>query len=85
MTAKQLKFGNEAREKMLEGATVLAKAVKAVASQTSDIAGDGTTTATVLAESIFREGLKGVAAGMNPKNAICCCLRLSRPETSTQQ
>ena len=40
--------------------------VKEVASQTSDIAGDGTTTATVLAQSILREGLKSVAAGMNP-------------------
>ena len=40
--------------------------VKEVASKTSDIAGDGTTTATVLAESIFREGLKNVTAGQNP-------------------
>ncbi len=40
--------------------------VKEVASQTSDIAGDGTTTATVLAQAILREGMKGVAAGMNP-------------------
>ena len=37
-----------------------------VASQTSDVAGDGTTTATVLAQSILNEGLKSVAAGMNP-------------------
>ncbi|MBX2881114.1 MAG: chaperonin GroEL [Granulosicoccus sp.] len=43
-----------------------AQMVKEVASQTSDIAGDGTTTATVLAQSIVREGLKSVAAGMNP-------------------
>jgi len=43
-----------------------AQMVKEVASQTSDIAGDGTTTATVLAQSIVREGLKAVAAGMNP-------------------
>ncbi len=43
-----------------------AQMVKEVASQTSDIAGDGTTTATVLAQSILREGLKAVAAGMNP-------------------
>jgi chaperonin GroEL len=43
-----------------------AQMVKEVASQTSDIAGDGTTTATVLAQAIIREGLKAVAAGMNP-------------------
>jgi chaperonin GroEL len=40
--------------------------VKEVASQTSDVAGDGTTTATVLAQAVLREGLKSVAAGMNP-------------------
>ena len=43
-----------------------AQMVKEVASKTSDIAGDGTTTATVLAQAIFREGLKSVAAGANP-------------------
>ena len=43
-----------------------AQMVKEVASQTSDIAGDGTTTATVLAQAMVREGLKAVAAGMNP-------------------
>ena len=43
-----------------------AQMVKEVASQTSDVAGDGTTTATVLAQAIFREGIKAVAAGMNP-------------------
>jgi chaperonin GroEL len=43
-----------------------AQMVKEVASQTSDEAGDGTTTATVLAQAIFRDGLKAVAAGMNP-------------------
>src|SRR5207342_1592650 len=43
-----------------------AQMVKEVASQTSDEAGDGTTTATVLAQSILTEGLKSVAAGMNP-------------------
>ncbi len=43
-----------------------AQMVKEVASKTSDIAGDGTTTATVLAEAIFNEGLKAVAAGVNP-------------------
>ncbi|MDH4023338.1 MAG: chaperonin GroEL [Gammaproteobacteria bacterium] len=43
-----------------------AQMVKEVASNTSDVAGDGTTTATVLAQSILKEGLKAVAAGMNP-------------------
>lgn len=43
-----------------------AQMVKEVASQTSDVAGDGTTTATVLAQAILREGMKAVAAGMNP-------------------
>jgi chaperonin GroEL len=43
-----------------------AKMVREVASKTSDVAGDGTTTATVLAQAIFREGSKMVAAGMNP-------------------
>ncbi len=43
-----------------------AQMVREVASKTNDIAGDGTTTATVLAQSIFREGMKSVAAGMNP-------------------
>ena len=43
-----------------------AQMVKEVASKTSDIAGDGTTTATVLAQAIIREGMKSVAAGMNP-------------------
>ncbi len=43
-----------------------AQMVKEVAEKTSDVAGDGTTTATVLAESIYREGLKSVTAGMNP-------------------
>ncbi|MCG7598918.1 chaperonin GroEL [Halomonas sp. McH1-25] len=43
-----------------------AQMVKEVASKTSDVAGDGTTTATVLAQSIVNEGLKGVTAGMNP-------------------
>jgi chaperonin GroEL len=43
-----------------------AQMVREVASKTSDVAGDGTTTATVLAESIYREGLRNVAAGANP-------------------
>jgi len=43
-----------------------AQMIKDVASKTSDVAGDGTTTATVLAQSLLQEGLKAVAAGMNP-------------------
>src|SRR3546814_10982672 len=43
-----------------------AQMVREVASKTNDVAGDGTTTATVLAQSIVREGMKSVAAGMNP-------------------
>ncbi|MDJ0893568.1 MAG: chaperonin GroEL [Alphaproteobacteria bacterium] len=113
MAAKDVKFGSEARERMLHGVDILANAVKItlgpkgrnvvldkafgaprttkdgvtvakeielsdkfenmgaqmlreVASKTNDIAGDGTTTATVLAQSIVREGAKAVAAGMNP-------------------
>lgn len=113
MTAKEVKFGDSARERMVAGVNILANAVKVtlgpkgrnvvlersfgaptvtkdgvsvakeielkdkfenmgaqmvkeVASKTSDIAGDGTTTATVLAQSIVREGMKYVAAGMNP-------------------
>ncbi len=113
MPAKDVRFHEDARHKMLEGVNILANAVKAtlgpkgrnvvlersfgaptvtkdgvsvakeielkdkfqnmgaqmvkeVASKTSDIAGDGTTTATVLAQAIVREGMKYVAAGMNP-------------------
>lgn len=111
--AKDVRFGLDAREKMVEGINILADAVKVtlgpkgrnvvlersfgspmvtkdgvsvareieledkfmnmgaqmvkeVSSQTNDVAGDGTTTATVLAQSIVREGMKSVAAGMNP-------------------
>jgi len=111
--AKDVKFGDAARQKLLIGVNVLADAVKVtlgpkgrnvvldksfgaptvtkdgvsvakeielkdkfenmgaqmvkeVASQTSDVAGDGTTTATVLAQAILNEGMKSVAAGMNP-------------------
>ena len=113
MSAKDVKFGDSARSKMLKGVNILADAVKVtlgpkgrnvvldksfgaptvtkdgvsvakeieledkfenmgaqmvkqVASQTSDEAGDGTTTATVLAQAIINEGNKAVAAGMNP-------------------
>ncbi len=43
-----------------------AQLLKQVSSKTNDVAGDGTTTATILARAIFREGCKSVAAGMNP-------------------
>ena len=113
MAAKEVRFSDDARQKMFAGVNVLANAVrvtlgpkgrnvvldksfgaptvtkdgvsvakeieledkfenmgaqmvKEVASQTSDVAGDGTTTATVLAQAVLREGLKSVAAGMNP-------------------
>ena len=113
MAAKDVKFSDAARQKMLSGVNILASAVKVtlgpkgrnvildksfgaptmtkdgvsvakeieledkfenmgaqmvkeVASHTSDVAGDGTTTATVLAQSILTEGLKAVAAGFNP-------------------
>src|SRR3989339_2244061 len=113
MAAKEVKFGTEARNRMLAGVDVLANAVKVtlgpkgrnvvidksfgapritkdgvtvakeielsdkfenmgeqmlreVASKANDKAGDGTTTATVLAQAIVREGMKSVAAGMNP-------------------
>ena len=113
MSAKEVKFGDDARHRMLAGVNILANAVKVtlgpkgrnvvldksfgaptitkdgvsvakeieledkfenmgaqmvkeVSSQTSDTAGDGTTTATVLAQSILTEGMKAVAAGMNP-------------------
>jgi chaperonin GroEL len=113
MTAKEVKFSDDARHRMVTGINILADAVKVtlgpkgrnvvldkafgaptvtkdgvsvakeielenkfenmgaqmlkeVASQTSDVAGDGTTTATVLAQAIVREGMKSVAAGMNP-------------------
>src|SRR5690606_978722 len=113
MSAKEVKFSTDARDKMVRGVNILANAVKvtldpkgrnvvieksfgapritkdgvsvakeveledkfenmgaqmvrAVASKTNDIAGDGTTTATVLAQSIVNEGVKAGAAGMNP-------------------
>src|SRR5579871_65510 len=113
MSAKEVRFGGDARQRMLRGVDILANAVKVtlgpkgrnvvldksygapritkdgvtvakeieladkfenmgaqmlreVASKTNDLAGDGTTTATVLAQAIVREGSKAVAAGMNP-------------------
>ena len=73
-----------------------AQMVKEVASRTSDNAGDGTTTATVLAQSIVREGMKFVAAGMNPMDlkrgidqatvaAIEELKKLSQPTTSNKE
>src|SRR3990172_70923 len=113
MAAKDIKFSDDARARMLRGVDLLADAVKVtlgpkgrnvlieksfgapriskdgvtvakeielkdkfenmgaqmvreVASKTSDIAGDGTTTATLLAQAIIREGMKAVASGINP-------------------
>src|SRR5512141_557370 len=113
MAAKEIRFGDDARSRMVRGVNILANAVKAtlgpkgrnvvleksfgsptvtkdgvsvakeielkdkfenmgaqmvkeVASQTSDVAGDGTTTATVLARTLYEEGLRLVAAGHNP-------------------
>jgi chaperonin GroEL len=113
MSAKDVRFGDDSRSRMVKGVNILANAVKVtlgpkgrnvvleksfgaptitkdgvsvakeieledkfenmgalmvkeVSSQTSDIAGDGTTTATVLAQGIVREGMKSVSAGMNP-------------------
>ena len=57
--AKEIELGNKTRN-------IGAQMVKEVASKTSDVAGDGTTTATVLAEAIYRAGAKMVAAGANP-------------------
>ena len=73
-----------------------AQMVKEVASQTSDVAGDGTTTATVLAQSIVREGAKAVAAGMNPMDlkrgidqavsaVVASLSEMSRPCTDSKE
>src|SRR5574343_581824 len=73
-----------------------AQMVKEVASKTSDVAGDGTTTATVLAQSIVQEGMKFVAAGMNPMDlkrgidkAVITTVdelrKLSKPCTTTKE
>src|SRR5512135_1154921 len=73
-----------------------AQMVKEVASKTSDVAGDGTTTATVLAQAIVREGMKSVAAGMNPMDlkrgidkAVESCIgelkKLSKPCTTNKE
>lgn len=73
-----------------------AQMVKEAASRTSDIAGDGTTTATVLAEAIYREGIKSVAAGSNPiflkrgidravEAAVLELARMSKPVADNQE
>ena len=73
-----------------------AQMVKEVASKTSDIAGDGTTTATVLAQAIIREGMKSVAAGMNPmdlkrgidkavEGGVAELKKLSKPCTTSKE
>src|SRR5476651_892649 len=73
-----------------------AQMVKEVASKTSDIAGDGTTTATVLAQSIVKEGMKYVAAGMNPmdlkrgidkavESVVAELKKLSKPTTTSKE
>src|ERR1700687_3499571 len=73
-----------------------AQMVKEVASKTSDVAGDGTTTATVLAQSIVQEGMKFVAAGMNPMDlkrgidqaviaAVAELKKLSKPCTTSKE
>jgi chaperonin GroEL len=73
-----------------------AQLVKEVASKTSDVAGDGTTTATVLAQALLREGLKSVAAGMNPMDlkrgidkAVVACVaelkKVSKPCSTTKE
>src|SRR5712672_2680472 len=79
MAAKDVRFSSDAPRITKDGVTVAkeielsdkfenmgAQMVREVASKTNDLAGDGTTTATVLAASILREGAKFVAAGMNP-------------------
>jgi len=143
MAAKEIRFGEDARAKMVRGVNVLANAVKAtlgpkgrnvvleksfgaptitkdgvsvakeieladkfenmgaqmvkeVASKTSDNAGDGTTTATVLAQALIREGMKAVAAGMNPMDlkrgidkavveAVSELKKISKPSSTSKE
>src|SRR6267143_1524863 len=74
MPAKDIIYAEECRQAILRGVNELAdpkenmgaQLVREVASKTSDVAGDGTTTATVLAQAIYREGVKAVTAGANP-------------------
>jgi chaperonin GroEL len=143
MAAKDVKFGDDVRHRMVAGVNILANAVKVtlgpkgrnvvlersfgaptitkdgvsvakeielkdrfenmgaqmvkeVASKTSDVAGDGTTTATVLAQAILKEGMKYVAAGMNPMDlkrgidkAVAATVeelkKISKPCTTTKE
>ncbi|WP_342316109.1 chaperonin GroEL [Lysobacter sp. FW306-1B-D06B] len=143
MAAKEIRFGEDARVKMVRGVNILANAVKAtlgpkgrnvvleksfgaptitkdgvsvakeieladkfenmgaqmvkeVASKTSDNAGDGTTTATVLAQALIREGMKAVAAGMNPMDlkrgidkavteAVVELKKISKPSSTSKE
>ena len=143
MAAKEIRFSEDARARMVRGVNVLANAVKAtlgpkgrnvvleksfgaptitkdgvsvakeieladkfenmgaqmvkeVASKTSDVAGDGTTTATVLAQAMIREGMKAVAAGMNPMDlkrgidkAVVAAVeelkKISKPTTTSKE
>src|SRR5574337_2059770 len=143
MAAKDVRFGGDARSRMLRGVDILADAVKVtlgpkgrnvvldksfgapritkdgvtvakeielgdkfenmgaqmvreVASKTNDVAGDGTTTATILAASIVREGSKAVAAGMNPMDlkrgidkAVAALIeelkKISKPTTTSKE
>ena len=66
--AKEIKFGVEARSALEAGVNKLADTVRVtlVATKTNDVAGDGTTTATVLAQAMINEGMKNLAAGANP-------------------
>ncbi len=59
-------YGASAFTRNSEGSLSFIYGIKQVASQANDKAGDGTTTATILARAIFKEGCKSVAAGMNP-------------------
>ena len=72
--SNQITYGDRSRQALLRGINSLANAVRVTlgprgrnASKTSDVAGDGTTTATVLAQAIYREGLKNVVAGASPR------------------
>ena len=56
-----------------------AQMVREVASKTNDVAGDGTTTATLLAEAVYREGLKNITAGANPMAPSAASTRLPKP------
>ncbi|WP_146907982.1 chaperonin GroEL [Arenimonas daejeonensis] len=143
MAAKEIRFGEDARARMVKGVNILANAVKAtlgpkgrnvvldksfgaptitkdgvsvakeieladkfenmgaqmvkeVASKTSDNAGDGTTTATVLAQALIREGMKAVAAGMNPMDlkrgidkavieAVAELKKISKPSSTSKE